>query len=72
MRLAAHELNDLNELTMSCVNSITNMSYMLQHVQDPEFKSILERHFPFHIRDYNMKASFMNEAEGGKKRVEAF
>ncbi|GIN37279.1 hypothetical protein J19TS1_02280 [Heyndrickxia oleronia] len=23
MKLAAHELNDLNELTLSCVNSIT-------------------------------------------------
>ena len=46
-KLAAHELHDLQELTMSCVNSITNMGYMVQHVQDQEFKSILERHFPF-------------------------
>ncbi|MBT2756783.1 spore coat protein [Mesobacillus foraminis] len=72
MKLAAHELNDLNELTMSCVNSITNMAYMLQHVQDPEFKSILERHFPYHIRDYNMKASFINQTEGATKELKLF
>jgi len=72
MKLAAHELNDLNELTMSCVNSITSMAYMLQHVQDPEFKSILERHFPFHIRDYNMKASFINQTEGARKELKLF
>lgn len=27
MKLAAHELQDLNELTMSCVNSVTSMAY---------------------------------------------
>ncbi|MFC6334459.1 spore coat protein [Paenibacillus septentrionalis] len=69
MNLAAHELYDLNELTMSCVNSITNMGYMLQHVQDPEFKAILERHFPLHIRDYNMKVEFLNKSEGAHKEL---
>lgn len=47
MKLAAHELYDLNELTLSCVNSITNMGYMLHHVQDSEFKKLLERHYLF-------------------------
>lgn len=69
MKLAAHELQDLNELTLSCVNSITNMGYMLQHVQDPEFKSILEKHFPFHIRDYNMKVEFLTQANGATKEL---
>jgi spore coat protein CotF len=69
MRLAAHELHDLNELTMSCVNSITNMAYMLEHVQDPKFKSILERHFPLHIRDYNMKVEFLNAMDGAKREL---
>jgi len=69
MRLAAHELHELHELTMSCVNSITNMSYMLQHVQDQEFKSIIERHYPFHIRDYNMKVEFLNQKEGAKTEL---
>lgn len=72
MQLAAHELMDLNELSMSCVNTITNMAYMLQHVQDPEFKSILERHFPHHIRDYNMKASFISQTEGATKELKLF
>ncbi|MCE4050387.1 MULTISPECIES: spore coat protein [Bacillaceae] len=69
MRIAAHEANALNELTLSCVNSITNMGYMLQHVQDPEFKSILQRHFPLHIRDYNMKVEFLNKREGATKEL---
>lgn len=69
MKLAAHELYDLNELTMSCVNSITNMGYMLHHVQDPEFKKILERHFPLHVRDYNMKVEFLNKVDGAKKEL---
>ncbi|HHY73674.1 MAG TPA: spore coat protein [Bacillus bacterium] len=69
MKLAAHELHDLNELTMSCVNSITSMGYMLHHVQDPEFKKLLERHLPFHIRDYNMKVEFLNKVEGAKKEL---
>ncbi|MBA4537347.1 spore coat protein [Bacillus aquiflavi] len=72
MKLAAHELQDLHELTLGCVNSITNMSYMLQHVQDPEFKSILERHYPFHIRDYNMKVEYLNQTEGAKKSLPLF
>ncbi|GGE39659.1 spore coat protein [Pullulanibacillus camelliae] len=69
MKLAAHELHALNELTMSCVNSITNMGYMLQHVMDPEFKAILERHFPLHVRDYNMKVEFLTQAQGATKEL---
>lgn len=72
MKLAAHELYELEELTMSCVNSITNMAYMIEHVQCQEFKSILERHFPFHVRDYNMKVEFLNEADGAKKELSLF
>lgn len=69
MKLSMHDLNALSELTMSCVNSITNMAYMLEHVQDPEFKDILERHFPLHVRDYNMKVEFMQKAEGAVKEL---
>jgi len=69
MQLASHELHDLNELTMSCVNSITNMAYMLDHVTDPEFKAILEEHFPYHVRDYNMKVEFLNAQPGAKKEL---
>jgi spore coat protein CotF len=69
MKLAAHELHDLHELTVSCVNSITNMAYMLKHVQDPEFQQILQRHFPLHVRDYNMKVEFLRQAEGTTKEL---
>lgn len=69
MKLAAHELSVLSELTMSCVNSITNMAYMLEHVQDQALKAILERHFPMHVRDYNMKVEFMHQTAGAEKEL---
>jgi spore coat protein CotF len=69
MKLAAHEFHDLHELIVSCVNSICNMAYMLEHVQDPEFKDILQRHFPLHVRDYNMKVEFLRQVEGSKKEL---
>lgn len=69
MKLAAHELHDLNELTMSCVNSITSMAYMIDHVTDAELKSMIERHFPLHVRDYNMKVEFLNQASGARKEL---
>lgn len=72
MQLASHELHDLSELTMSCVNTITNMAYMLDHVQDQEFKAILEKHFPYHVRDYNMKVEFINNQQGAQKELPRF
>lgn len=69
MKLAAHELHDLNELAMSCVNSITHMAYMIDHIADLELKRIVERHFPLHVRDYNMKVEFLNQAAGAKKEL---
>jgi hypothetical protein len=69
MKLAAHELNLLSELSMSCVNTITNMAYMLKHIQDVQLKSILERHFPLHIRDYNMKVEFLHQASGAAQEL---
>ena len=72
MQLAAHELHDLNELTMSCVNSITNMAYMLDHVTDPELKALLEKHFPYHVRDYNMKVEFLNAQQGAQRELSRF
>jgi hypothetical protein len=34
MQLAAHEVFDLHELIMSCVNSITNMGMFINMAQD--------------------------------------
>lgn len=64
MELAAHEAQDLNELTLSCVNSITNMACFLNQAQDPELKAILQKHLPLHFQDYNMKVEYLSKAEG--------
>ncbi|GGE14331.1 spore coat protein [Marinithermofilum abyssi] len=69
MQLAGHELYDLHELTMSCVNSITNMGNFMIHAQDPGLKSMIERHFPFHVRDYNMKVEYLKNAQGPTKEL---
>jgi hypothetical protein len=55
MQLASHEVHDLNELTLSCVNSITNMALFINQAKDLELKSLLQKHFPYHIKDYNTK-----------------
>ncbi|WP_102347184.1 spore coat protein [Bacillus sp. Marseille-P3661] len=64
MQLATHELYELHELTMSCVNSITNMASFIKQAEDQQLKSILQKHFPLHVQDYNMKVQFMNMANG--------
>ncbi|XID94802.1 spore coat protein [Paenibacillaceae bacterium WGS1546] len=70
MQLAVHEAQDLHELAMSCVNSITNMACFLSLVQDTDLKSILQKHFPLHIQDYNMKAEFLSKAEGTTAKLQ--
>lgn len=69
MNLAAHEAQDLHELTISCVNSITNMACFLNQVQDVELKSLLQRHFPLHIQDYNMKVEYLSKAQGASSQL---
>ncbi|MFZ5813943.1 MAG: spore coat protein [Bacillota bacterium] len=66
MRLAAHELQDLNELALSCVNSITKMGLFINQAEDPELKAMIMRHFPLHIRDYNKKVEYLQKAEGSQ------
>lgn len=69
MQLAAHELHDLHELTMSCVNSITNMGMFVNMVKDQELKAIIQRHYPAHIQDYNMKVRFLKEGDGPVEKL---
>lgn len=64
MQLAAHEFHELRELAMSCVNTITNMGAFINQVQDQQLKSILEKHFPLHVQDYNMKVDYLSKANG--------
>lgn len=66
MQLAAHEVQDLNELTLSCVNSITNMALFIQQAQEPELKSLLQKHFPYHVKDYNTKVEYLSRTNGAK------
>ncbi|MFD1426745.1 spore coat protein [Kroppenstedtia sanguinis] len=67
MQLAGHEIHDLHELTMSCVNSITNMGCFLAQAQDPGLREMIQRHFPYHIRDYNIKTEYLKNAQGPTK-----
>lgn len=69
MQLAAHEVHDLHELTMSCVNSITNMAMFINLVQDQELRYMIQRHFPAHIQDYNMKVEFLSKANGSTQKL---
>ncbi len=66
MKLASHEVHQLSELTLSCVNSITNMALFLSCVKDSQLKSLIEKHFPFHIKDYNTKVEYLSRSEGAK------
>lgn len=66
MQLASHEVHDLNELTLSCVNSITNMAFFINHTKDAELKSLLQKHLPYHIKDYNTKVEYLSRESGAK------
>lgn len=70
MHLAAHEAQDLHELTLSCVNSITNMANFKQIAQDSELRTMLETHFPLHIQDYNMKVKYLSTANGAQTKLQ--
>lgn len=66
MQLAAHEAHDLHELTLSCVNSITNMALFVNQAKSPELKSLIQKHFPYHIKDYNTKVEYLSRTSGAK------
>lgn len=71
MKLTICELSYLNELILSCVNSITCMSLFRNQVTDEELKSLLNTHFPIHVEDYNRKVEFVKDVEkaSGKLNV---
>lgn len=41
MQLGGHEMHDLHELTISCVNSITNMAMFINASQDMKLKVMI-------------------------------
>jgi spore coat protein CotF len=63
MQMSVREACDLQELAMSCVNSITNMAMFINKVQDPELRSIIQKHYEAHIQDYNMKAEYLSKPD---------
>lgn len=64
MQLASHEAHDLHELVVSCVNSITNMALFLSQVKDSELRTIIQNHFDYHIKDYNLKVEYLSRPDG--------
>lgn len=70
MQLAEHELHDLNELILSCVNSITNMAHFIEIAQDQELKGLLQQHFAVHIQDYNIKVEYVKNPNGATTKLQ--
>lgn len=70
MQLAEHELHDLNELILSCVNSITNMAHFMEIAQDQELKSLIQQHFDTHIQDYNIKVEYVKNPDGTRTKLQ--
>ena len=35
-------------------------------MKDPELKSLIEKHFPYHIKDYNTKVEYLKRTSGAK------
>lgn len=71
MKLTISELSQLNELILSCTNTITCMSLFRNQVQDEELKTLLNEQFPIHVEDYNRKVEFVKNLEtaSGKLQV---
>jgi spore coat protein CotF len=62
MQLAAHEAQELNELLMSCTNSIQCMALFINQARDPELQNMIQRHYAVHVQDYNMKVEYARQA----------
>lgn len=71
MKLTISELSQLNELILSCTNTITCMALFRHQIEDPELKALLDAHFPLHVNDYNRKVEFVKNSEtaSGKLNV---
>lgn len=45
------------------------MAYYRQHAKEPELRAMIEKHFPFHIQDYNMKVEYLTKMEGAQTKL---
>jgi spore coat protein CotF len=70
MQLASHEAHDLQELALSCVNSITNMALFINQAKDAELKSMIQRQFSAHIQDYNIKVEYLSKPDGTTMKLQ--
>ncbi|GAA4869426.1 spore coat protein [Paenibacillus vulneris] len=69
MQLGAHEAYELNELLLSCTNSINSMALFLNQARDPQLRDMIARHYSAHIQDYNMKVEFASQASGSRDQL---
>lgn len=60
MPLGSHEAHELNELLLSCTNSIQSMALFINQASDPVLKNMITRHYAVHVQDYNMKVEYAN------------
>lgn len=67
MALGIHETCELNELLVSCTNSINTMGLFLNQCQDAELKSMIQKHMAAHVQDYNMKVEWATKATSQQK-----
>ncbi len=67
MTLGLHEACELNELLLSCTNSINSMGLFLNQVKCAELKSIIQKHMAAHIQDYNMKVEWASKEQSTQK-----
>lgn len=67
MPLKAHEVAELNELLMSCTNTINSMGIFLNQVQCQELKSIIQKQLAAHIQDYNIKLDWIEKGSSSQK-----
>lgn len=67
--LGSHEAHELNELLLSCTNSIQSMALFLNQAQDPELRDMISRHYAVHIQDYNMKVEFASKMQGSRDQL---
>ncbi|MGO0059869.1 spore coat protein [Brevibacillus fluminis] len=69
MKLGIHEACELNELLMSCTNSINSMALFSEQAKDQELKDMILRHFSVHVQDYNMKVEFATQQSGSSDQL---
>ncbi|RIV18825.1 spore coat protein [Alicyclobacillaceae bacterium I2511] len=67
MSLMTHEAVELNELLLSCTNTINSMGVFLSQVKDPTLKSILEKQIGAHVQDYNIKSEWIKNGSSNQK-----